>query len=466
MNQIVPFSTQRVLPANIEAEQSLLGALMMNNRSYERVSDYLLPEHFSNVVHAEVYREISKLLELGQQANPVTLKTFATTNEALKHAGGSVFIAGLCGAAVTVINVADYGKQVYDLFLRREMIELGEVMVNGAYNESTAAREQIEHTEERLFALSAERSERATVSFADAFRETISLADAAHKANGKVIGVTTGLSDLDRKLGGLHKGDLIILAGRPGMGKTALATTIGVNAAKAGNRVAFFSLEMPAHQLTNRVAAHETGIDSHKIRNGILSPTDWQKLNQAFARLADLPMPINDKAAPTISHMRTECRRLARKGLDLIIVDYLQFITPSRAGREENRVQEVAGISRGLKALAKDLNVPVLALSQLSRAVENREDKKPQLSDLRDSGSIEQDADVVMFTFREEYYLQDKEPDATDAGKWSTWKQKMNRCRNVAEVNIAKQRHGPVGPVPLHFDAPTTWFSDLARDRA
>lgn len=466
MNQIVSLPSSRQLPANLEAEQSLLAAIFRNNRAYENVSEFLLPEHFSSVVHGEIYRECSKLIEQGHQANPVTLNTFANTNEVVRQAGGHKCVVAIAANFMTGANTADYGKLIYDLFLRREVIALGESMVNDAFNASAAAREQIEGTEERLFALAADKDEKHTIAFGDAVQETVELSEAAYKADGTLVGITTGLRDLDRKLGGLHKGDLLILAGRPGMGKTALATTMAVNTAKAGNVVAFFSLEMSHTQLATRILAHEAGLDSHRIRNGQLSGADWMKLHAAQERISSLPIHINPQSSPNVSQIRTACRRIARKGIGLVVIDYLQLIASTRAFGEQNRVQEVSAITRALKALARDLNIPVLALSQLSRAVEHRDDKRPQLSDLRESGSIEQDADVVMFAFREEYYLQDREPDQSDGKKWSEWKQKIDRTRNMAEVNVAKQRHGSVGPVQLHFNAPTTWFSDLARDRA
>ncbi len=475
-------------PQNLEAERALLGALLLNNRAFEKVADYLLPEHFSDPANARIFTAMMKLVEQGHQANPVTLKTYLERDELVIAAGGMKYIAGLANSMVTVINAGDYGKLIYDLFLRRELITIGEDMVNDAFvaDIDETASTQIEISEQRLFDLASSGSaDGGPKSFGSALKEAISLAEAAHRRDGALAGVTTGLKDMNDKLGGLHPSDLLILAGRPSMGKTSLATNIAFNAAKdfkstdrpedRGKRVVFFSLEMSADQLANRILAETAKISSHDIRTGKLSNDDFDRLVRASAEIADLPLDIDDTPAVTISAIRTRCRRIARQnkqggesGLGLIVIDYLQLIATSRSERAENRVQEISAITRGLKALAKDLKVPVLALSQLSRAVEQREDKRPQLADLRESGTIEQDSDVVMFVFREQYYLErsgepqrrDNETSDHHHERIVEWQQRCEQAHNIAEVIVAKQRHGPIGTVRLHFEPNFTHFSD------
>ena len=481
----------RASPHNYEAERALLGAILMNNRSFERVSDYLLPEHFSDPVNGRIFRACSKLIEQGNQANPVTLRTYLENDELVTEAGGTKYIASLAAGAVTIINSGEYGKIVYDLFLRRELIAIGEDMVNEAFDSTPddPALGQIESSEQKLYDLaSSGTSESGFRAFENVLIEAINLAEAAHRRDGILAGVTTGLKDIDRKLGGLHKSDLLILAGRPSMGKTALATTIAFNAAHyyantdreedRGKQVAFFSLEMSAEQLATRILAERAKINSHSIRTGGLSNDDFGRLVVASQELNDLPLYVDDTPAITVSAIRTRCRRLARQsqipgnsGLGLIVVDYLQLLSAARSERAENRVQEISGITRALKALAKDLNVPVLALSQLSRAVELREDKRPQLSDLRESGTIEQDSDVVMFIYREQYYLERAEPQQKpeeDSHKhqerYVKWQALCEQAHNLAEILVAKQRHGPIGTVKLHFEADFTHFRDHIDD--
>jgi replicative DNA helicase len=485
-------SAFRAPPQNIDAEKALLGAIMMNNRSYEKVSDFLAPAHFSDPANARIYEAISRLIEQGHQANPVTLKTYLERDEIIIAAGGMQYIAALAGSVVTIINAGDYGKIIYDLHLRRQLIALGDEMVNDAFDvlPDETALNQIESAEQRLFDLaSAGATEGGFQSFDRAVVTALNMAEAAHRREGALAGVTTGLVDLDRKLGGLHNSDLLILAGRPSMGKTALATTLAFNAAlyfantenveDRGKAVAFFSLEMSSEQLATRILSERARVSSHEIRTGKLSNENFATLVSSSQEISDTPMYIDDTPAVTVSAIRTRCRRLARsprKGmaadpsrnnLGLIVIDYLQLIAASRTERSENRVQEISAITRGLKALAKELNVPVIALSQLSRAVEQREDKRPQLADLRESGSIEQDADVVMFVFREQYYLERAEPthrpeesDEKFNERFSKWQEACNRAHNIAEVLVAKQRHGPIGTVRLHFDPNFTHFSD------
>jgi replicative DNA helicase len=481
----------RTPPHNYEAERALLGAVLMNNRAFERVSEFLTHEHFADPVNGRIYLACAKLIEQGHQANPVTLKTYLERDDLIVAAGGIQYLASLAGGAITIINAGDYGKLIYDLYLRRELIALGENMVNEAFESSPdeSAMDQIEGSEQKLFNLASNSAvEGGFQTFSNALKTAIELAEAAHRREGALAGVTTGLRDLDKKLGGLHASDLLILAGRPSMGKTALATTIAFNAARhfrttdnpeeRGKLVAFFSLEMSAEQLAGRILAERSKINSHSIRTGGLSNDDFTRLVVASEELSGLPLYIDDTPAVTVSAIRTRCRRLARQnknhehgGLGLIVIDYLQLIAAARGERSENRVQEISAITRGLKALAKDLNVPVLALSQLSRAVEQREDKRPQLSDLRESGTIEQDSDVVMFVFREQYYLERGEPsqkaDETSERfheRYTKWQERCELAHNIAEVLVAKQRHGPIGTVKLHFEADFAHFSDHIDD--
>jgi replicative DNA helicase len=469
----------RVPPHNFEAEQALLGAILLNNRAIDRVSEFLQPEHFAEPLHGRIYAACRALALKNQIASPITLKSWLGHDPDLIEHGGDAYLARLAGAAATIINALDYGRLVYDLHLRRALIALGEEMVNEAFEPEAgeAARGQIEAAEARLFDLAtAGQTEGGFRTFGDTLTKAVEQALAAHKREGKLSGVTTGLIDLDKKLGGLHRSDLVILAGRPSMGKTSLATNIAFNAAHAfqeetteagvkktveGARVAFFSLEMSAEQLATRIIAERAEIASHKVRQGELSQVEFERLVATSQELDKLPLFVDDTPALSVSAVRTRARRLARThGLDLIVIDYLQLLAPGAGKRPENRVQEISDITRSLKALAKDLDVPVLALSQLSRAVEQREDKRPQLSDLRESGSIEQDSDVVMFIFREEYYLERLKPE-DGTPEMEKWKEDMDRVHNVAEVIIGKQRHGPVGTVRLRFEGQFTKFSNL-----
>jgi replicative DNA helicase len=479
----------RTPPHNYEAERALLGAILMNNRAFERIQEFLRPEHFADPVNGRIYESCAKLIEQGHQANPVTLKTYLERDDLVIAAGGMKYLASLAAGAVTIINATEYGRLVYDLFLRRELIELGENIVNKAFDATPdeSAMSQIEDSEQVLFNLASEGTlEGGFQNFGNVLVTAINLAEAAHRREGALAGVTSGLTDLDKKLGGLHASDLIILAGRPSMGKTSLATTIAFNAANyyrttdraddRGKQVAFFSLEMSAEQLATRILAERSKINSHMIRTGGLSNDDFSRLVVASQEVNELPLFIDDTPAVTVSTIRTRCRRLARQnksadggsGLGLIVIDYLQLIAPSRGERAENRVQEISAMTRGLKALAKELNVPVIALSQLSRAVEQREDKRPQLSDLRESGTIEQDSDVVMFVYREQYYLERGEPSQRPEEssekfheRMLKWQERCEQAHNVAEVIVAKQRHGPIGTVRVYFDPNFTHFSDL-----
>ncbi len=475
----------RVAPHNEEVEQALLGALLVNNQSLEKVSDFLKPAHFFNPVHGRIYEAIGKFTERGQDASPMALKNYFEKDADLSHVGGGQYLADLAGSILSVANVADYGRTVYELHLRRALIAMGEDVVNDAYdhNIDLDAGQQIEQTERRLFDLATAGDYKGGfVDFCESLTRAIKQAEIAYQREGQVTGVTTGLTDMDKKLGGLQKSDLVIIAGRPSMGKTALATNIAFSAARAyvehhakeGAVVGFFSLEMSAEQLATRILADLSRVPSDKIRRGEVRDTDFHKFVQASQALAQVPLFIDDTAALTLSAIRTRARRLQRQHkLGMIVIDYLQLIQGSgRNNNSDNRVQEISEITRGLKAIAKELQVPVVALSQLSRAVEQRDNKRPQLSDLRESGSIEQDADVVMFVYREEYYLERDEPgrrpeenDDKFNQRYTDWQKRMEESHNVAECIIAKQRHGPIGTIKLHFEGEFTRFTNLENYR-
>ena len=466
-------------PANAEAEMGLLGAILINNRSFERVSEFLAEEHFSEEFHRRIWRACKTLIERGQRADPTTLRHFFESDEDYRAIGGAAYVARLAANATTVINAADYGRLIHDLHLRRALIELGTDVVNDAFSGDleVSAVDQIESAEQGLYDLATTGSyEGGFRSLTDAVTDAVNMAQAAFRRDGKTVGVPSGFTQLDLMLGGLHKSDLIVLAGRPSMGKTALATNIAFNVARAapgaegaGAAVGFYSLEMSAEQLANRMVAEQTQIASDRIRRGELNEAQFEKLVRASRELEGLAFFIDDTPALTVSALRTRARRLKRQhGLALLVVDYLQLVSGSRNARNESRVQEISEITRGLKTLAKELDVPVLALSQLSRAVENREDKRPQLADLRESGTIEQDADVVMFIYREEYYLERQEPSRRadeDAAKFlerqSQWEERRNAAAGRAEIIVAKQRHGPTGRIALRFFAEVTKFDNL-----
>lgn len=470
----------RVMPHNEEVEQALLGALLVNNRSLEKVTEYLRAEHFYSAVHGKIYEAICKFVERGQDASPITLKSFFEKEADLAHVGGGQYLADLAASVVSVLNVEDYGRTIYELHLRRALVTLGEDVVNEAYdhNVDQTPQQQIEVTEKRLFELATAGDFKGGFeAFSKSLVRAIEQAELAYQREGLVTGITTGLADIDKRLGGLQKSDLLILAGRPAMGKTALATNIAFNAAKAhlqsggkeGAVVGFFSLEMSAEQLATRILADLSNVASDKIRRGEVKDTDFTKFVEASQQLSQVPLFIDDTPALTIGAIRTRARRLKRQhNLGLVVIDYLQLLQGSGRGYEQNRVLEISEITRGLKALAKDLNIPVLALSQLSRGVESRDNKRPMLSDLRESGSIEQDADVVMFVYREEYYLEKDQPTQRPeetgekfANRHDDWLRRMEQAHNVAECIISKQRHGPTGTVKLFFDGEFTRFTDL-----
>jgi replicative DNA helicase len=469
----------RTSPHNIEAEQALLGAILVNNEACDRVSGFLDPDHFYEPLHTRLYEAAAALIRAGKLASPVTLKSFFENDESLSQIGGVAYLARLAAAATTIINAEEYGRTIFELAQRRQLITIGEDIVNDSYDADveTAPRELIERAEQSLFSI-AETGKfgKGFLQFGSALTDAIDMAAKAYDRDGGLSGLSSGLANLDEMLGGLQPSDLVILAGRPSMGKTALATNIAFSVAERykaehksdgtmevqdGGIVAFFSLEMSSEQLATRILSEQTGISSERIRRGQISEEDFHKMVEASQNLQSMPIYIDDTGGLNIAQLAARARRLKRqKGIGLILVDYLQLLTGSSRRAQEGRVQEVSEISTSLKALAKELNVPILALSQLSRQVEQRDDKRPQLSDLRESGSIEQDADVVMFIFREEYYVQKRQP-REGTPEHIEWQDEMARVHGLAEVIVGKQRHGPTGTVKLMFDGTVTKFRDF-----
>jgi replicative DNA helicase len=467
-------------PCNIEAEQALLGALLYDNAAYERLSDRLQARHFYEPFHARLFGAIEDHVKKGQLAEPIVLMERFRRDPAFEELGGLRYLADLVDRAPPAANAHDYGRVIYDLAIRRDLIRIGgEISANASGDVETEAREQIESAEQALYNL-AETGGTSTgfVSFADALHGAVEMAAEAFSRDGGLAGVSTGLIDLDQRLGGLHPSDLLILAGRPSMGKTALATNVAFHVARSyawepqpdgskktvnGGVVAFFSLEMSAEQLAMRLLAEVSGVSSDRLRKGEIDASEFGRVRDAALEIQESPLFIDATGGLSIAKLTARARRLKRSvGLDLIVVDYLQLVTTD-GSKGDNRVQEVSMITQGLKALAKELAVPIIALSQLSRNVENREDKRPQLSDLRESGSIEQDADAVMFVFRESYYLGRAEP-REGTPEHMTWQEEMDRVHGLAEVIIGKQRHGPIGTVRLAFNEDITKFGNLARE--
>ena len=485
MNEITVFNatgteTANVdtMPHSIEAEQQLLGAILTNNDIFDRVAAIVQPEHFYEPVHARIFETAASRISKNALASPVTIKTFLEEDEGLKMLGGPAYLARLAGAAISAFAARDYAQMIYDLAVRRELIRVGNDISAkaGRVDIESEPKEQIVEAEQALYQLAEQgSSDTGFQSFLKAVTTAVNVANAAYQRDGGLAGVATDLVDMDKMLGGLHKSDLLILAGRPSMGKTSLATNIAYNVAKSyrkgilpdgtegavnGGVVGFFSLEMSAEQLAGRILAEASEISSHKIRQGDLDEGQFRRFVDAAKTLESCPLFIDDTAAIPIAQLSARARRLKRThGLDLLIVDYLQLVR----GNAENRVQEIGEISMGLKAIAKELNIPVVALSQLSRQVESREDKRPQLSDLRESGSIEQDADVVMFVFREEYYVEREKPSDEKMDEMAAWQERMSRLHGKAEVIIGKQRHGPIGTVELSFEPQFTRFGNLVK---
>ncbi|MDR6757357.1 replicative DNA helicase [Mycoplana sp. BE70] len=470
----------REAPNNIEAEQALLGAILVNNDAYYRVSDFLKPIHFQEPLHRKIFELAGDTIRMGKIATTITLKTHLPADGRVGELTIPQYLARLAAEAVTIINAEDYGRAIYDLALRRSLITIGEDMVNIAYDAplDMPPQNQIEDAERRLFELAETgRYDGGFQSFNDAVAQAIDMAGQAFERDGSLSGISTGIQSLDARMGGLQRSDLIVLAGRPGMGKTSLATNIAYNIAAAyeqevqadgsykaknGGVVGFYSLEMSSEQLATRIISEQTEVSSSKIRRGDISEADFEKLVACSQMMQKVPLYIDQTGGISIAQLSARARRLKRqRGLDCLVVDYIQLMTGSGKS-SDNRVQEITQITTGLKALGKELNVPIIALSQLSRQVESREDKRPQLSDLRESGSIEQDADVVLFVFREEYYVKNLEPRDEFDPKYEEWKMLFEKVKGTADVIIAKQRHGPTGTVKLAFQSEYTRFTDLA----
>lgn len=475
---------QKTLPTNLEAEQAVLAAVLMNNRALEKISDFLHSAHFTHPAHQEIYKLAEKQFAAGIPFDIITAKNYLTQQGVLESVGGVEYLSELAGAGASVVNVESYAKIVYDNALRRELINIGSEITDSAFIEDleNPVDKQIESAEQKLFDLSATGSaERGASTLSSALRVALEEAEIAYKADGKLSGLTTGLRDLDKSISGLHKSDLIIIAGRPAMGKTTAALNIAFNAANAitANRankkykgaVIFFSLEMSASQLAAKVLSSQAKIPASSMRNGTLTDPEFLRLSQYSDALSNVPLMVDDTPGMSVPMMRARARRIARKhgGVALIVIDYLQLMQSPTMRKNDSRVNELSEITRGLKMLAKELDVPVIALSQLSRSVESRDDKRPLLSDLRESGSIEQDADIVMFTYREEYYLQGRDPSESTndhsekftLNKTDNWRKRMDAARGKAELIIGKNRHGKPETIKLKFSGDYSLFDDL-----
>ena len=487
MNEIAAFNPTGVdvqspetMPHSVEAEQQLLGAILTNNDVFDRVASIIGAQHFFDPVHARIYDIAAARISKNNLASPVTLKAFMEDDEGLKDLGGPAYLARLAGGAISAFAVKDYAQMIYDLAVRRDLIQLGRDISDKAarMDVSSEPKAQIVEAEQALYALAEQgQVESGFQSFLKAVTDAVNVANAAYQRDGGLAGISTGLIDMDKKLGGLHRSDLLILAGRPSMGKTSLATNIAFNIAKAykrgllpdgsegavdGGVVGFYSLEMSAEQLAARILSEASEVPSEQIRRGDMTEAEFRRFVDAAKALEACPLYIDDTPALPIAQLAARARRLKRThGLDVLMVDYLQLVRGT--GKSENRVNEISEITMGLKAIAKELDIPVIALSQLSRQVEARDDKRPQLSDLRESGSIEQDADVVMFVFREEYYKEREKPGDHDLEAMAKWQEEMERLHGRAEVVIGKQRHGPIGTVDLSFEGRFTRFGNLVQ---
>jgi replicative DNA helicase len=471
----------RHVPYDIDVEQALLGAILVDNRAMERASALIKPEHFYDPLHGRIFETMSQMIERGGVVvTPLTLHATMKADPGVIETGGQAYFDALRAAAPAIPNIKDFANILTDLAVRRSLIRIGEDIVNTAYDAPTekTSKEQIQEAEKALYAVSeTNKYGEGAIDFHESLRRTVEIAERAIARGGRISGVTSGFTDIDNLLGGLQPSDLLILAGRPGMGKTALGTNMAFHCAKAylqdietgaeyprGAPVLFFSLEMAAQQLSGRILSEQSELEVWKIRNGKFSESEWEKFVLAMQDLSNLPLYIDDTGGISIAQIAARARRLKReKNIGLIIIDYLQLVEPSR--RHDNRVQEITEVTKGLKTLAKELNIPVLALSQLSRGVDARDDKRPVLSDLRESGSIEQDADVVMFVYREEYYLKSREPDP-GTPEHAKWMDKLDRATNRAEVLVEKHRHGATRAIDLVFEGSFTRFSNLAPEDA
>ena len=475
--------------SNIEAEIALIGCLLKENKFFEKISDFLLPEHFTNPLHSKLFSIISKLINQNQLVSPITLKNYFSSSKEDYNIDIFEYLKQIKDSTPSMINTFNYGRIIYDLHIKRSLLSIGNQITDYAKvkDSDLNGNEQIEQAENKLFNLSQKGAfERKYFSLGEALNESLGNIEYAFKKGGKISGIASGIDELDLKLGGLHNSDLIIIAGRPSMGKTALGTTIAFNVAKSfkeendefnekklidGGKVAIFSLEMSAEQLATRILSSQTNISSDRMRRSELNDNDFKNIVSGIKEIEGVNLFIDDNPLLTIPALRTRARRLYRQhNINLIIIDYLQLMSGSN-NVKDGRVQEISEITRGLKAIAKELNIPIIALSQLSRQVEQRDDKRPLLSDLRESGTIEQDADVVMFIFRESYYLERLEPirkPDEDEMKYQTrfqrWRELSEKSHNIAELIIAKQRHGPIGTIKTQFDADVTKFNNLAKE--
>ena len=468
------------MPQNIEAEQSLIGSVLFDNKVLEDLPTNFATRHFFDPLHASIFDACIFLIDNGRLADPLTLKSYLKQDDLQRDMDIEKYLSELREGIVSLSKAKFYAEEIRNCYVRRSLIRIGDELINKSVNPTIdiTPDQEISNTEEQLYNL-AEKDQinSGPLDFKSVLASATNQINEAYNRKGKLSGIDTGFSGLNRQLGGLNKSDLLVLAGRPAMGKTALATNIGFNAAKSSKlekneSILIFSLEMSAEQLAQRILAEQSTIDSHKLRSGDLNETEFSKLVSTQNDILNLPFFIDDTPAISVGQIASRARRLKRThGLSLIIIDYIQLIQGSKASEAQGRVQEVSNITRGLKSLAKELNVPILALSQLSRAVEQREDKRPILADLRESGSIEQDADVVMFVYREEYYLDKSEPTQRDNEnqesfneRFLKWQDRRNMAEGKAEIIISKQRHGPTGIVQVQFEAKFTRFMDLVQD--
>ena len=470
---------------NIEAESALIGCILWDNRNYEKVSDFLTEEHFIDENNKLIYQTIRELLDKNIHVSPITLKNYLPDDK--NKVDNIKYLNQIKDSAPSTQNTYNYASLIYDLYIKRNLVGIAHNIVQETNtNINLNGENLIENAENDLYLLSQTgNADRKFTEFNTALKNAVDIISESYKREGKIAGLPTGFKDVDKKLGGLHKSDLIIIAGRPSMGKTALGTNIAFNCAikykeekdefenikvTDGGKVAFFSLEMSSEQLATRILAEQTKISGDKMRKAELSKDDFNKIAKTSSKLENLNLIIDDNPVLTIPSLRARARRLKRlHNINLIIIDYLQLMSASYKNRNDGRVQEISEITRGLKSIAKELNIPIIALSQLSRQVEQREDKRPQLADLRESGTIEQDSDVVIFIYRESYYLERLEPikkpeedDIKYNERMSRWQQLNEDSYNKAEIIIAKQRHGPIGSIKMHFDSNFTKFSDLS----
>lgn len=456
-------------PSNMEAEQALLGAILVNNEAIHLVASFLEPEHFFLPVHGRIYDAVGQMVERREEANPVTLKPYFENDEALKEAGGAQYLARLAGSAVTVINAGQYGRAVYEMYVRRQLIAVAEDMQDAAYDApldqppAEQAERAVSRIHEILQGAPGTGSEGRSIDVAG--DSAIAAVEKAYQADGALLGLPMGIATIEDRLGGLQAPDMIVLGGRPGMGKTGMALGIALAVAQAGHPVLYASLEMSAEQLCKRALSILTGLSHDLMQRGQIEHRDFEALYAANKRLKGLPLEIDDTGGQTPDYIEHTARRLRRQNrLDLLIVDHLQLMRPPQEARTQGRVQQITEFTMRMKALAKELDIPVLLLSQLNRAGERADSKVPQLSDLRDSGSIEQDADSILLLYREAYYLAREEPDLGDEATHAEWQQWMAEKQDKGDVYVAKNRHGPTMKIPLRWEGPTMSYQDLSNE--